>query len=98
MSTAFIIINPGHEQWNKIIRRHRGRQRNCPLPAPAISSSFHRKNEVFFVDFPIVQVDVMMISRGTPQFNLEEHLMREFYNEYFGFGMSSIVFQEIPGS
>ncbi len=53
------------------------------------------QNEVYFLDFPIVQADLMMISRGTPYFNLEEHLMRELYNEYFGYGLSSIVFQEI---
>lgn len=55
-------------------------------------------NKVYFLDFPIVQTDVMMVSRGTPFFNLEEHLMRELYNEYFGYGLSSIVFQEIRES
>lgn len=53
---------------------------------------------VYFLDFPIVQTDVMLMSRGTPFFNLEEHLMRELYNEYFGYGLSSIVFQEIRES
>lgn len=52
-------------------------------------------NQVFFLDFPIVQTDVMLVSRGTPEFNLEEHLMAEWYNNYFGYGLSSIVFQEI---
>lgn len=55
-------------------------------------------NKVYFLDFPIVQADVMLVSRGTPFFNLEEHLMRELYNEYFGYGLSSIVFQEIRES
>lgn len=52
-------------------------------------------NKVLFVDFPIVQSDVMLISKGTPNFNLEEFLMRDLYNDYFGYGLSSIVFQEI---
>jgi predicted Zn-dependent peptidase len=52
-------------------------------------------NEVLFLDFPIVQADVMLISRGTPFFNLEEFEMSEWYNEYFGYGLSSVVFQEI---
>lgn len=56
------------------------------------------KNEVLFLDFPIVQTDVMLVSRGTPHFNLEEHLMAELYNNYFGYGLSSIVFQEIRES
>lgn len=55
-------------------------------------------DKVYFLDFPIVQTDVMLLSRGTPFFNLEEHLMRELYNEYFGYGLSSIVFQEIRES
>ena len=55
-------------------------------------------NQVFFLDFPIVQTDVMLISRGTPEFNLDEHLMAEWYNNYFGYGLSSIVFQEIRES
>ncbi len=55
-------------------------------------------NQVFFLDFPIVQTDVMLVSRGTPEFNLEEHLMAEWYNNYFGYGLSSIVFQEIRES
>lgn len=53
------------------------------------------QNRVFFLEFPIVQSDIMLVSRGTPQFNLEEHKLRDLYNEYFGFGLSSIVFQEI---
>ena len=50
---------------------------------------------MLFVDFPIVQADVMLVSKGTPRFNLEEYLMRDLYNDYFGYGLSSIVFQEI---
>lgn len=56
------------------------------------------QHEVIFYDFPIVQTDVLLLSKGTPQFNLEEHLLRELYNEYFGYGLSSIVFQEIRES
>lgn len=56
------------------------------------------KNEVLFLDFPQIQADVLLVSRGTPQFSLEEALMREWFNEYFGYGLSSIVFQEIRES
>jgi predicted Zn-dependent peptidase len=41
------------------------------------------------------QAEVLMISKGSPQFSLQEHLMTSFYNNYFGSGLSSIVFQEI---
>ncbi len=53
------------------------------------------KHQVLFVDFPIVQADVLLVSKGTPNFNAEEYLYRDWYNEYFGYGLSSIVFQEI---
>ncbi len=56
------------------------------------------QNEVLFLDFPQVQADVLMVSRGTPTFDLEESLMRDWFNEYFGYGLSSIVFQEIRES
>ena len=53
------------------------------------------KNKVYVLDFPIVQAEVMLLSKSTPKFNMEERLMSELYNNYFGFGLSSIVFQEI---
>jgi len=55
-------------------------------------------HKVLFLDFPIVQTDVMLVSRGTPHFDLQEYLMAELYNNYFGYGLSSIVFQEIRES
>lgn len=55
-------------------------------------------HQVFFLDFPIVQTDLMLISPGTPYFNLEEHKLRSWFNEYFGLGLSSVVFQEIRES
>ncbi|MFN7116772.1 MAG: M16 family metallopeptidase [Saprospiraceae bacterium] len=70
-------------------------------PTPGIKHFAHlatERNCVFFLDFPIVQTDIMLVSRGTPHFNLEEHRLRRLYNEYFGYGLSSIVFQEIRES
>ena len=87
---------PAQEVRQIILRHHRAPERLSPPPAPRDFFQLPtEQNEVLFLDFPIVQADVLMVSRGTPHFSLEEHLMREFYNEYFGFGMSSIVFQEI---
>ena len=54
--------------------------------------------KVYFVHFPMVQAEVMSISKGTPTFNKEEQLLTPFYNNYFGSGLSSIVFQEIRES
>lgn len=73
-------------------------QRKPVLPNRFFPQLATETNKVYFLDFPIVQTDVMLVSRGTPFFNLEEHLMRELYNEYFGYGLSSIVFQDIRES
>jgi len=55
-------------------------------------------NKVYFVDHPMVQAEVLMSSKGTPNFNLDEYIMSQLYNTYFGAGLSSIVFQEIRES
>ena len=55
-------------------------------------------NKVFFLDFPIVQTDLLLISRGTPFFNIEEYQYLDWFNEYFGYGLSSVVFREIRES
>ncbi len=57
-----------------------------------------RKNKVYFVNFPMVQVELLLLSKGTPKFNLDEFVFAEWYNQYFGYGLSSIVFQEIRES
>lgn len=66
-----------------------------PPPCPRFEQLPTEQDEVLFVHFPLVQTDLMMMSRGTPQFNLEEYNLQDLYNEYFGYGLSSIVFQEI---
>jgi len=84
----------------ELLKRHHQR----PEKLRAISEPPHftqlptKENEVLLVDFPMVQSDVMLVSRGTPEFSLEEFLMSELFNEYFGYGLSSIVFQEIRES
>ena len=55
-------------------------------------------NKVYFVDHPMVQAEVLMMSKGSPKFNLDEYIMSQLYNTYFGAGLSSIVFQEIRES
>jgi predicted Zn-dependent peptidase len=57
-----------------------------------------KHNRVLFVHFPMVQVELMLHSKGTPRFTLEEYVYADWYNQYFGYGLSSIVFQEIRES
>jgi len=57
------------------------------------------ENKVVFVDYKAMpQVEILMVSKGTSTFDLEENTLARLYNEYFGAGLSSIVFQEIRES
>lgn len=83
------LVETHHETPNRLL----------PLPtAKTYEQLATTQNEVLFLDFPQVQADVLLVSRGTPNFSLEEALMRDWFNEYFGYGLSSIVFQEIRES
>jgi predicted Zn-dependent peptidase len=53
------------------------------------------ENEVYLLDFPMVQAEVLLMANGTDHFDLDEYIMAQLYNSYFGSGLSSIVFQEI---
>jgi predicted Zn-dependent peptidase len=68
------------------------------LPPQVFTELDTHENQVIFLDFPIVQADLLFLSKGTPNFNMEEYRLLDLYNEYFGFGLSSIVFQEIRES
>ncbi len=68
------------------------------LPAKIYPEVPTEKNKVYFVHFPMVQVEILMMSRGTDHFDKDEYLMSALWNEYFGIGMSSVVFQEIRES
>ncbi|MCB9345808.1 MAG: insulinase family protein, partial [Lewinellaceae bacterium] len=72
--------------------------RKALIPAKKYREQGVRKDKVYFVHFPTVQVELMLISKGTPKFNMDEYIFSEWYNQYFGYGLSSIVFQEIRES
>jgi predicted Zn-dependent peptidase len=87
---------PMREVASILERHHRTPTSLQPIPdVKPFKQVATDQNRVFFLEFPIVQSDIMLVSRGTPQFNLEEHKLRDLFNEYFGYGLSSIVFQEI---
>lgn len=55
------------------------------------------KNIVYYVDYDQVQAEILMISR-TDKLNTDLAAMTSVFNQYFGSGLSSIVFQEIRES
>jgi predicted Zn-dependent peptidase len=52
---------------------------------------------VYVVDYDMKQAEVMMLSKGST-LNMDEYAIIKYHNEYFGGGMSSIVFQEMRES
>src|SRR5690606_17461377 len=54
-------------------------------------------NQVLFVDYDMVQSEMMMLAKG-PQFDVTLMPAASMFNQYFGSGLSSIVFQEIRES
>tara|TARA_R110000782_G_scaffold236819_1_gene322914 strand:- start:4174 stop:7098 length:2925 start_codon:yes stop_codon:yes gene_type:complete len=52
------------------------------------------KNQVFFVDYDMVQTEMLLFTKQKP-YTEGDLPMINLFNEYFGSGLSSIVFQEI---
>jgi predicted Zn-dependent peptidase len=52
------------------------------------------RNLVYFVHYDMVQAQLVMVAQGR-KFDKELMPMAELFNNYFGSGLSSIVFQEI---
>ena len=55
------------------------------------------KNKVYFINYDMVQSEITMVSRGD-LYNPDLIPLGKLFNEYFGSGLSSIVFQEIRES
>ncbi len=55
------------------------------------------KDIVYYVDYDQVQTELMMLSKGE-KFDQENMAAANVFNQYFGAGLSSIVFQEIRES
>ena len=67
------------------------------IPAKEFVELTMENNKVFFVDYDMVQSEVMMLSNAGP-YNGDIAATTNIFNEYFGSGLSSIVFQEIRES
>ena len=52
---------------------------------------------VYVIDYDMKQAEVLMLSKRE-SLNMKEYANIKFHNEYFGGGMSSIVFQEMRES
>jgi predicted Zn-dependent peptidase len=69
-------------------------------PVPTNSPYAHRdtkENTVIFVDYDMVQAEIILLSKSAP-FNPVLEPKVQLFNEYFGGNMSSLVFQTIRES
>ena len=55
------------------------------------------KQLVYVVDYDMKQAEVMILAKGS-KLNMDEYSIIKYHNEYFGGGISSIVFQEMRES
>ena len=64
------------------------------LPPKKFKELDHKENNVYFTNYDMVQTEISMISRVT-NYNQDLIAPARIFNQYFGSGLSSIVFQEI---
>jgi predicted Zn-dependent peptidase len=68
------------------------------IPEPTVYPELdYSNNEIFFVDYDMVQANIIMLAKDE---KLDMNLMPEIrlFNEYYGGSMASIIFQEIRES
>lgn len=66
-------------------------------PEKTVYENLDTGGNVYFVDYDMVQSEIMMVSKGDT-FDPKKMAAARLFNTYFGSGLSSIVFQEIRES
>ncbi len=82
------------ESINKL---HNVPEKLSPLPPSVEFVEQNTGNTVYVVDYEMKQAEIIMLGKGVT-FNPELSPAVNLYNEYFGGGMSGIVFQELRES
>lgn len=82
------------ETLNKL---HNVPEKLSPLPASVDFVEQNTGNTVYVVDYEMKQAEIIMLGKGVT-FDPELSPAVNLYNEYFGGGMSGIVFQELRES
>ncbi len=97
--TEHMVMYYGPQSSDKIVallnRLHRVPETLKAIPEKKEFASLDTEQpNVFFSHYDMVQSEMVLQSRG-PQYNSEITPEIQLFNEYFGGGMSSIVFQEL---
>ncbi len=79
------LLNKGHKVPATL--------QDWPQPQPYVELPTD-KSQVYYVNYDMVQTELMLMSKDEP-FDAANMPYASLFNEYFGSGLSSIVFQEI---
>ncbi|MFN3561354.1 MAG: M16 family metallopeptidase [Chloroherpetonaceae bacterium] len=79
-------------------RLHRAPDTRQPvLAAKQFPELSINENQVYYVDYDMKQAEILFLAKDAP-YNPELAVISRFFNEYYGMGMSSVVFQELRES
>lgn len=76
---------------------HKAPTQLIPLPEPVKYEELDASNNVYVVDYDMKQAEIILLSKDGP-YKKEDASMTRIFNEYFGGGMASVVFQEMRES
>ncbi len=96
-----IIFYYGPKEFNEIINviasSYSPKAEFIPYPEKMIFEEQPQQQKVYFVNYDMVQSNVTLIAKDE-MFNVENAAHIRMFNEFYGSGLSSIVFQEIRES
>ncbi|MFN5025224.1 MAG: M16 family metallopeptidase [Bacteroidota bacterium] len=82
-----------------LTKQHKLPTKLLPYPKPVSFTRAETKgNAVYFVNYDMVQAEIMWLNRQPDAFDENQLPVINLFNEYFGGGMSSVVFQTIRES
>jgi predicted Zn-dependent peptidase len=80
-------------------KEHKMAKSPLAYPAPVVFTRNETvNNTVYFTNYKMVQAEIMWINRQPMKYDSTVHPYASMFNEYFGGGMSSVVFQTIRES
>ena len=95
----FLYAQMDQDAAGKIIEKYHkvpGTLKDYPQPVKFPELNIDQ-NQVYFVNYDMVQTNIVMLTKDVP-FDMTLMPQAKIFNEYFGGGLSSIVFQEIRES
>lgn len=82
-----------------LVKEHKTPKKLLDYPkAMQFSRNETANNKVYFVDYKMVQAEVLLLNRQPQAYDTTSYPLITIFNEYFGGGMSSVVFQTIRES